>query len=41
LAVRAMVDKIKGSTPEKRIDTGAMFVTKANLETPEIKKLLQ
>ncbi len=41
LAVRAIVDQIKGTTPEKRIDTGAAFVTKANLDTPEIKKLLQ
>mgnify|MGYP001593551013 CR=1 FL=1 len=41
LAVRAIVGKVKGTDPEKRIDTGAAFVTKANMGTDEIKKLLQ
>ncbi|HXH60706.1 MAG TPA: substrate-binding domain-containing protein [Fimbriimonadaceae bacterium] len=38
--IKAIVDKIKGGTPEKRIDTGATFVTKANMETDEVKQLL-
>ena len=41
LAVSSMVEKLKGSTPEKRIDTGAAFVTKQNMGTDEMKKLLQ
>lgn len=41
LAVKAAVDKLKGNAPEKRIDTGAMLVTKENLETDEVKKLLE
>jgi ribose transport system substrate-binding protein len=41
LAVSSMVEKLKGSTPEKRIDTGAAFVTKENMGTDKMKKLLK
>lgn len=40
LAVKAMVDKLKGTAVDKRIDTGAMLVTKDNMQTDEVKKLL-
>ena len=41
LTVKAMVDKLKGSSVEKRIDTGAVLVTKENIDTEDVKKLLE
>lgn len=41
LAIKTIVDKIKGGTPEKRIDTGATLVTKANMKEPDVAKLLE
>lgn len=41
LAVKTMVEAIKGGTPEKRIDTGAALVTKENMAEPDIAKLLE
>jgi ribose transport system substrate-binding protein len=41
LAIKTIVDKIKGGTPEKRIDTGATLVTKANMKQPDVAKLLE
>lgn len=40
LAVTTLTQHLRGKPVEKRIDTGATFVTKANLEQPEIKELL-
>lgn len=39
-AVKAVVDKLDGKTPEKQVDLSAVVVTKADLEKPEIKQLL-
>jgi ribose transport system substrate-binding protein len=38
--VKAAIDKIKGKTIPAVTDTGAVVIDKANLETPEIEKLL-
>jgi ribose transport system substrate-binding protein len=40
LAVRSLVDGIRGNPPAKRIDTGATVVTLSNIDTPEIRQLL-
>ena len=40
LAVEHMVKVLKGGTIEKRIDTGAILVDKANMESDEVKALL-
>jgi len=40
LAVKTLVDHIRGGRPEKRIDTGATLVTADNLDEPEIRELL-
>ncbi len=40
-AVEAMVKTLKGETVETRIDTGAVLVTKANMDQPEIKRLIE
>lgn len=40
LAVENMVKVLKGGKIDKRIDTGATVVDKANLESPEVKALL-
>jgi len=39
-AVKAIVDKLNGKTPEKRIDTGATLVNAANSKEPAIQELL-
>ena len=39
-AVRTLVDKLHGKTPPKRIDLSAHVITKADLDKPEIKALL-
>lgn len=41
LAVKTMASHLRKEPIEKRVDTGAKLVTKENLETPEIKALLQ
>lgn len=38
--VKAMVAHLKGEKVEKRIDTGATFVSKTNMEDPEVAKLI-
>jgi ribose transport system substrate-binding protein len=38
--VKALVDKLNGKAPEKRIDTGATVVTAANMKEPSIQELL-
>lgn len=40
LGVESMVKVLKGETIEKRIDTGAMLVDKANMDSAEVKALL-
>jgi ribose transport system substrate-binding protein len=40
LAVKTMADHLRGKPIKKRIDTGAHFVTKANLDDPAIKELV-
>jgi len=39
-AVRTLVDKLNGKTPEKQLDLSAVVVTKADLDKPEIHTLL-
>jgi ribose transport system substrate-binding protein len=39
--VQTVVDKLAGKTPERRIDTGVQLLTKDNLDTPEMQKLIQ
>jgi ribose transport system substrate-binding protein len=41
LAVKTMVAHLKGQPVEKWIDTGVHVATKANMDTPEIKPLLE
>ncbi len=41
LAVKTMVKHLKGEKVDKRIDTGATVVGKADLDKPEMKELLQ
>lgn len=41
LGVKTMVRHLKGEKVEKRIDTGSKLVTKANMNEPEIKRLLE
>jgi ribose transport system substrate-binding protein len=40
LGVKAAIDAIEGRPVEKRIDTGVTIITKDNLNTPEVQKLL-
>jgi ribose transport system substrate-binding protein len=39
--VKTVVDKINGKQPERRIDTGVALLTKENVDTPEIQKLIK
>ncbi len=39
--VKTVVDKLAGKTPERRIDTGVKLLTKENMDTPEMQKLIQ
>jgi ribose transport system substrate-binding protein len=41
LAVKTMASHLRGQPVEKRIDTGAKLVDKENMDTPEVKALLQ
>ncbi|MEP6663828.1 MAG: sugar ABC transporter substrate-binding protein, partial [Verrucomicrobiota bacterium] len=40
LAVDTMMKHLRGEKVEKRIDTGVVVVTKENMDTPEMKDLL-
>ena len=40
LAVKTMVDHLRGQAVERRIDTGSTLVTKDNLDAPETKALV-
>ena len=39
--VKAAIDKLDGKEVRRRIDTGAVLVTKENMETAEIRALLE
>jgi len=41
LAVKTMVQKLRGEPFEKRVDTGATLAMRDNLETPAIRELIQ
>ena len=41
VAVKTMVEHLRGTKVEKRIDTGARLVTKENLEDPAVKEVMQ
>ncbi len=41
LGVKTLVESIQGKKAEPRIDTGATLVTKENMTTPEVAKLLE
>jgi ribose transport system substrate-binding protein len=41
LAVKTMTEHLRGKPVEKRIDTGAQLVTKANLDDPAVKEVVQ
>ena len=41
LAVKTMVQHLKGEKVERRIDTGSKLITKANMNEPEMKRLLK
>ena len=40
LGVKTMADHLRGRPVERRVDTGVMLVTPANLDTPEVKELV-
>jgi ribose transport system substrate-binding protein len=40
-AVKTVVDKINGQTPPKRMDLPAVVVTKANLDSPDMQRLVK
>jgi ribose transport system substrate-binding protein len=39
--VKTIVDKAAGKSPERRIDTGVKLLTKENLDTPEMQRLVK
>lgn len=39
--VKTIADKISGKQPERRIDTGVKLLTRDNVDTPEIQKLIK
>ncbi|MDX2039766.1 MAG: substrate-binding domain-containing protein [Acidobacteriota bacterium] len=39
--VRTIIDKLAGKTPERRIDTGVKLLTKENVDTPEMQRLIK
>ena len=39
--VKTIVDKLAGKTPERRIDTGVKLITKENMDTPEMQRLVK
>jgi hypothetical protein len=41
LAVKTLVDHLRGKSVPRRVDTGATMVTPANMDAPEIAQLLQ
>jgi ribose transport system substrate-binding protein len=41
LAVKTMTEHLRGKPVEKRIDTGARYVDKSNIDDPQIKEVMQ
>src|SRR5215471_17991717 len=39
--VKAMVEKLNGQTPQRRLDTGVQLLTKDNLDTPAMQELIK
>lgn len=39
--VKAIVDKLNGQTPQRRVDTGVKLLTRENLETAEMQQLIK
>lgn len=39
--VKAIVDKLNGQTPARKLDTGVKLLTKENLDTPEMQQLIK
>ena len=39
--VKAIVDKLNGQAPQRRMDTGVKLLTKENLDTPEMQQLIK
>ncbi len=39
--VKTIMDKLAGKTPERRIDTGVKLITKENMDTPEMQRLIK
>jgi ribose transport system substrate-binding protein len=39
--VKAIVDRLNGQTPPRRVDTGVKLLTKENLDTPEMQQLVK
>jgi ribose transport system substrate-binding protein len=39
--VKAIVDRLNGQTPQRRVDTGVTLLTKENLDTPEMQQLVK
>ncbi|MBS1786837.1 MAG: substrate-binding domain-containing protein [Acidobacteria bacterium] len=39
--VKTIIDKLAGKTPERRIDTGVKLITKENMNTPEMQRLIK
>lgn len=39
--VKAIVDRLNGQTPQRRLDTGVKLLTKENLDTPEMQQLVK
>ncbi len=40
-AVKSIVAKLNGQTPQRKVDTGVKLLTKENLDTPEMQQLLK
>jgi ribose transport system substrate-binding protein len=39
--VKAIVDRLNGRTPERRVDTGVKLLTRENIDTPEMQQLIK
>ena len=39
-AVKTLVDKLNGRTPPKRMDLSARVITRADMDQPDVRKLL-
>ena len=40
-SVKSIVRHLRGEKVESTVDTGAVLVTKDNMDTPEVKKLIE